>query len=187
MSTPQGTEPRPTGRRNARLGQTVWDMVRSMALVLVVVGLLVWLSRSTQTEEVRAVDTAPLLAAAVATAPFEVLMPASTAGITPTSVRLEPTEESRPEVAWHVGWVTDDTQYVQLSQSRAANASYVDEQTASGRAGEQVEVAGRTWTRYETPDRRSLVSTAGGVTTIVSGTLPWPRLEAFAGSLAVQG
>lgn len=186
MSEPEGTEPRPTGRRNARLGQTVWDMVRSMALVLVVVGLLVWLSRSTETEEVRAVDTAPMLAAAVVSAPFDVLMPTSTTGLTPTSVRLEPTEASRPEVVWHVGWVTDETQYVQLSQSKAANGAYLDEQTAFGRAGQAVQVGGRSWTRYETDDRRSLVSTDGGVTTIVSGTVSWPRLEAFAGSLAVQ-
>ena len=161
-------------------------MVRSMALVLVVVGILVWLSRSSQTEQVKAVDTAPLLAVAVATAPFPVVMPSSTTGLTPTSVRLEPTEESRPEVVWHVGFVTDDTQYLQLSQSKATNASYVDEQTASGRVGETVQVGGRGWTRYETPDRRSLVSTAGGVTTIVSGTVAWPRLEAFAASLAPQ-
>lgn len=187
VSAPQGTEPRPTGRRNARLAQTVWDMVRSMALVLVVVGVLVWLSKSNQTEEVRAVDTAPLLAAAVMTAPFDVRMPASSEGLTPTSVRLEPTEESRPEVVWHVGWVTDDVQYLQLSQSKASSARYLQEQTASGRPGEDVLIDGRTWQRYETADRRSLVNEEAGVTTIVSGTVTWPRLEAFAASLRTQG
>lgn len=179
------SEPRPTGRPNARLGQTVWDMVRSMAVVLAVVGLLVWLSRSTETEQVKAVDTAPLLTAAVMTAPFEVQMPTEADGLVPTSVRLEPTTESRPDVVWHVGWVTPDTQYVQLSQSRASSAAYVSEQTASGRKGETVLVNGRTWQRYATDARRSLVNRDAGVTTIVSGTEGWPALESLAGSLAV--
>jgi hypothetical protein len=180
------SDPKPTGRGNARLAQTVWDLVRSMALVLVVVAVLVWLSRSPETETVRAVDTAPLLAAAVATAPFDVEMPGSSTGLIPTSVRLAPTEASRPDVVWHVGWVTPDTQYVQLSQSQAASSSYIEEQTAKGRPGDTIALAGRSWQRYETSQRRSLVSTAGGVTTIVSGTLGWKPLESFAGSLTQQ-
>lgn len=179
------SEPRPTGRPNARLRQTVWDMVRSLAVVLAVVALLVWLSRSTETEQVRAVDTAPLLTAAVMTAPFEVQMPTEVKGLVPTSVRLEPTVESRPDVVWHVGWVTPDIEYMQLSQSRAASTSYLSEQTASGRKGGTVALDGRTWQRYETDARRSLVNRDAGVTTIVSGTEDWATLEALAASLAV--
>ena len=157
-----------------------------MALVLVVVGVMVWLARSTQSETVNAVETAPLLAAAVASAPFAVEMPTSAKGLVPTSVRLQPTEASGQEIVWHVGWVTPQTQYVQLSQSSASSRAYLAEQTASGRAGESVDLGGRSWQRYETSARRSLVNDANGVTTIVSGTVGWPQLESLAASLAPQ-
>lgn len=177
------SDPRPTGRGNARLAQTIWDLVRSMALVLVVVGVLVWFSRSPETETVRAVDTAPLLSVAQTNAPFEVVMPKSVNGLIATSVRLEPSKASGPEVVWHVGWVTPDTQYVQLSQSRVASAAYLAEQTTNGVAGETITLQGRQWQRYENEKRRSLVNVENGVTTVVTGTLAWQPLESFAASL----
>lgn len=178
------SEPRPTGRPNARLFQTVKDMVWSMALVLAVVTLLVWLSRTPDADTVKAVDPAPMVAAALVSAPFPVEMPASTPGYVATSARYEPTEGSRPDVAWFVGWVTPETQYVQLAISASASPDFVVEQTARGRKGETVELAGRSWQRYETSERRSLVSVRDGITTVVSGTVAWPELERFAASLA---
>ena len=47
----------PTGRPNARLRQTAWDMVRSMAVVLVVVFVIVLLAWRPEPEAVKVVET----------------------------------------------------------------------------------------------------------------------------------
>jgi hypothetical protein len=151
----------PTGRPNARLRQTAWDMVRSMA-----------------------VQTAPTVALAAREAQFPVVAPAGLgADWRPTSVRWEPTEESRSERVLHIGYVTPADAYAQVSVAPVVDEPYLDEQTADGAPTGTQAVGDATWQRRETDDRRSLVLVDGSTATVVSGSADWDELIALAESL----
>lgn len=165
--------PRPTGRRNARLGQTVGDMIRSLVVVLVVVGAILLVTWRPQPDEVRVIDPAPALAAARAAADYDIRYPAGLdAGWRPTSARWEPTPGSAPDPAWQVGFVTPQGEYAQVGQSATLSPEFVEEQTAGGTpTGETEVIDGVTWQWYEDPDGTSaLVGVVDGVTLVVSGT-----------------
>ena len=203
------TAPSPTGRRNASLRKTVLDMVLSMAVVLgVVAAVLVFMWRPQQ-EAVKPVDIGITLAVATREAPFTPLIADPAAdpmfvGWVPTSVRFEPTAKSDDQLVWHIGYVVDggmqgtgDDDFVQLVQSVADSDAFIAEQTADGVRGDNVTIDGIEWTRYETPERRSLVRSApvddsapandgagaASVMTVVGGTLDWPPLEQVAAAL----
>ncbi len=180
-------DPRPTGRRNARLSKTITDMVRSLVVVLVVIGAILLVTWRPQPDPVRVIDPQPTLAIARAQASYPVLAPTGLSDQwRPTSARWQPTAASLPDVAWHLGVVTPDDQYVQLAQSATTNAGFITEQTQRGRP-----VDGGTpgWQRYEATGSngevtRSMVTVVDGVTIIVSGTADWAEIETFALSLS---
>ena len=124
--------------------------------------------------------------AARAEAGFPVLEAPRLDTLQPTSARWEPTDASGGAPVWHVGYVMDGTEYVQVSQSRASDPAYLAEQTAGGRPEGSIDVMGVPWEKRESSTRRSLVRIDGGVTTIVSGTLPWDRLPTIAASLTAS-
>ncbi len=176
---------RATGRRNARLGQTVSDMARSMIVVLVVVGAILLVTWRPQPDAVRAVDPTSTLITARATAGFPVLYPQGLdAGWVPTSARWDLPADAAPDPAWHVGFVTPDEQYAALGQSATTNPEYLPTQTLGGvPAGAGPEG----WQRYENtaPETtRSLVTIVDGVTIVVSGTASWEVLGDFAERLS---
>lgn len=178
------TVPRPTGRPNARLRQTVIDMVISLGVVLALVAGIMLITWRPSPEPVKVVDVAQMLTAARAQADFAVVVPIGVEGLQATSVRWQPTDASGGLPVWHVGYVLDGDAYLQVSQSRAADAQFVAEQTAGGQATGTADIAGVTWEQRETADRRSLVRVDGSVTTIVSGTTDWERLVAVASALS---
>jgi hypothetical protein len=161
-------------------------MVRSLVVVLALVGVLVAVTYQSQKQEVRTVDVTTVAAQAQRQAPFDLLTWPAPQGAQATSVRWEPTAESGGIPVWHVGYLVDGGDYLQISQSATTEAGYVPEQAAGGQpAGESV-VGGQAWQRYESAKRRSLVSIESGITTIVSGTQGWPALEAAAAALTVS-
>lgn len=175
----------PTGRRNARMRQTVGDMLRSMAVVLALVALIVLVSWRPSPEAVKVVDVAPVVALAGMQATFAVRAPAGLAqDWRPTSARWEPTPRSGSDPVLHIGYVTPTDQYAQVSQSTSASAPYVAEQTDDGLPAGQSVIAGTTWHRLEGTDRRSLVLAGDGMLTVVSGGADWEELETLAGSLS---
>lgn len=180
-------EPQPTGRSNARMRQTVGDMVRSLLVVLTFVVVLLIVTHRGQPEAVKVVDAAPIVAVAAMQAPFPVLaatmLPQEWR---PTSARWEATEKSGQDRVLHIGYVTPTGEYAQISQSSSSSEAYLAEQTDDGmRVGAET-IAAIEWERWEHGDRRSLVRIAGGATTIVSGTATWDELIALAGALQVQ-
>lgn len=182
--TSAGEQPQPTGRRNAHLRKTAGDMVRSMAVVLAVVFVIVLFAWRPLPEEVKVVDTAPAISAAVEQAEFSLVVPDALAeGWRPTSARWEPTERSGEAPILHIGYVTPTDAYAQFSIGAAASEAYLDEQTAQGAPTGTREVAGQVWQTWEADDRRSLVLTDGEVTTVVSGTGDWSELDTLANSL----
>lgn len=177
---PQAADPsalRPTGRANARLGQTVADMARSMVVVLVVVGAILLVTWRPQPEAIRSVDPTEALTAARATAGYPVLYPRDLPeGWVPTSARWDLPVDAEPEPAWHVGFVTPDDAYAQIGQSMTTNPQFLAAQTGGGSLiGEDPPG----WQRYESSGSeptRSLVTVVDGVTIVVSGTASWEVL-----------
>jgi hypothetical protein len=176
-------ELRPTGRPNARLRQTVRDMVLSLVVVLGAIGVILAITWRPSPDPVRVIDPGPVLALARAQASYPVLYPADLDdGWRPTSARWEITPTSTPDQAWHLGLVTPDEDYAQVGQTASGNTAYVMEQV--GRSAPTGEWDG--WQRYEFSDERALLQVTDGVTIIVSGTAPWQTLEFLAQRLSAN-
>ena len=174
-------ELRPTGRPNARLRQSVTDMVRSLALVLGAVAVIMLITWRPSPDPVRVVDPTPVLIGARIEAGYPVLYPdALSPEWRPTSVRWEITEASMPAPAWHLGFVTPADTYAQIGQSATDNQSYVTSQIGNTEPAD----AWQGWQRYVGPDQRALLRVDDGVTVIVSGTAEWPDLEFLASRLS---
>ncbi len=178
----------PTGRRNARMRQTVGDMVRSMAVVLAVVAVVVLVNWRPQEQAVKVVDVTSAVTLASVRADFPVRQPAGLAADwRATSARWEPTEKSAPDEVLHLGYVTPAGEYAQVTQSSHSTPAYLAEQTDGGRPVGPAAIAGAEWERWEGPDRRSLVQGADTVVTVVSGGAAWSELEQLAASLVPVG
>jgi hypothetical protein len=179
------TMPVPTGKRNARMRQTVGDMVRSLAVVLGVIGLIMLLTWRPTPDPVREVDPLPQFSLASGQADFPVVIP-DLEGLRATSVRWEPTQYSRDEPVWHVGFVTEGDEYLQITQSSASNEEYLkNELTGIFPEGEKL-ISNENWLVFEGPDSRALVNVTPEVTTVVSGTVTLPELEAAVNSLTTS-
>lgn len=178
------TQVQPTGRPSPRLRQTAGDMVRSLAVVLVVVAAVLLLAWRPQPDPVRLVEVTPAVTRATMQASFAVVAPAGLPdGWRPTSARWEPTEDSAGVPVLHIGYVTPAGQYAQFSLSASDTAAYLDEQTGGGTGDGLVAAGGVEWQAWESPARRSLVRVADGVTTVVSGGAGWEELVILAASL----
>jgi hypothetical protein len=186
MATPDDTAlPQPTGRPTAHLRKTVMDMVRSMAVVLALVFVIVLLAWRPTPDAVTVIDPGPAIASAQQQADFTVVVPEGlSADWRPTSARWEASPESGDVPVLHIGFVTPSDQYGQVSQSRAASERYLVEQTSGGVPTGTRDVAGAVWQEWQADDRSSLVLIDSGVTTIVSGTGDWTEIESLARSLS---
>jgi hypothetical protein len=174
------------------LRQNVGDMLRSMAVVLVVVGAILLVTWRPAPEAVKEVSLEPLVSIASNRADFPIFVAGS--DFQPTSVRWESTQASQGEYVWHVGYVAPGDEYLQLTQSSAEGPAYLAEQTAQGEPlGDFAELprvvqqlTSKGWVPFEGADsqpRRSLVRTNDGSTTIISGTGPWSQIGDAALSL----
>ena len=168
----------------ARGRKTVGDMVRSLAVVIVLVGVIVALNVAEQPEPVlRDVDYPAAVALARQQATYDVLGPDPVPdGWRVSSAR---TERDGSGVAWHVGLVTRRGEYAAVEQSDGDRRDFVERFVPDSRAEGTARVAGRTWTKRagaSTGDR-ALVLQVGGVTTLVTGSASWPELRTLAASL----
>ncbi len=160
--------------------QTVGDMVRSIALVLAAVAVILIISHRASPDPVRDVSiTNPLILANIS-ADYPILVPEGQEGYRLTSARWETTEPG----VWHLGYVTPETNYVQLEQSAAKDLGFVSDQLGgTTKTGTEL-IDGEEWTAYAGSGRSALVRTSDGVTTAVTGTAPMAELIAVADSLA---
>jgi len=167
--------------------QTVGDMVRSLAVVLGFVAVILLITLRPQPEAVKAVDISTVLAVARAQAGFPVFIAGpGTSGYVPTSVRWEPTESTKPDPVWHIGYVTPDEQYVEISESATVTERFISDQTGKGAPLDPVVIDGTTWQRFESETRRSLVRVESTLTTVVAGTLDWAGLQSVAAGLSAS-
>lgn len=165
--------------------KTAGDMVRSLAVVMVLVGILVVFNVAEQPDPVvRDIDYTGAVELARQQAPYDVLAPDPLPdGWRATSARTRPDGDG---VTWHLGLVTARESYAGLEQSDTSDRrGFVDRFTSGATAAGTVDIGGRTWRRLEggEPERRGLVSTDDGVVTVVAGGARWEELEQLAASL----
>jgi hypothetical protein len=176
------TVPEPTGRSNARLAQTVGDMGRSLAVVLAVVAVIMFITHRAEPDPVREVSmSAPLMLANMQSS-FPVEVPQDLDGYRLTSARFS----GQPTPVWHLGYVTPETQYVEVEQSATSTLKFLKSQLGNTSPAGTVEINGSTWNIYDGASKRALVRQQNGVTTAVSGTASLNELKTVAGTLASQ-
>ena len=176
------TMPEPTGRPNARLAQTVGDMGRSLAVVIAAVAVILLITHRAQPDPVRVVSiNAPLMLANMQ-ATFPVEVPQGREGYRLTSARFA----GKPIPVWHLGYVTPDTQYVEVEQSATTKLKFLEAQLAKTTPAGSAVINGATWNVYDGNSQHALIRQVNGVTTAVSGTASINELKAVAGSLATQ-
>ncbi|MSV43727.1 MAG: DUF4245 family protein [Actinobacteria bacterium] len=169
-------------RSRKRLRQTVRDMLLSMLVVTGVVALLVLPWNRGNPDPVRAIDPAPVVQGARTAETWPVLAPRGlSAQWRCTSARISTASDGEDVV--HLGYVTPSAAYIGVEQSATRAVSFVHEQSLGGLHEGTVEIAGQTWTRLATPDRRSLLRAESGVTYVVTGSAAWPEIEAFTKAL----
>jgi hypothetical protein len=162
-------------------------MVRSLALILGIVAVVLVLMPRPSGETVREVDWRPIAQQAQGSATYDVLVPAGLSGDwRSTSARVDraPGDGS---VAWTVGFVTPREAYAATAQTDGDAQRYVADFTKQGAPAGTVEVAGASWQRLERrvgeEDRRSLVRELPASTVVVTGTAEWGELEQLAAAL----
>ena len=174
-----------------RLRQTARDMVLSLGLIAVPIALVMVLgSTPAPANPVNAINTAAFqstLAAARASEPFKVLVPASVpSGWTVTSENY--TEPGNGPADWHIGYFISSSAFAEVEQTTEAIGDFLDDQKADASEVANLQIDGVTWQEYSgtTPAalRTVLVRTAtGSVTEMVAGSAPLTQLEQLAGSL----
>lgn len=190
MTAPDPQVPRPTGRPNARLRQTVGDMVRSLVVVLAVVGVILLVTWRPQPDPVRSIDPASALASAQAAVEYPIAYPAELpSGWRPTSARFEVTPGSAPDPAWQIGYVTPADAYAQIGQSATLNPDFIAEQTGGGTpTGRTEDIDRLTWQWFDDGEAtEALVTIVDGVTVVVSGTAGRSELITLARALPPLG
>jgi len=164
-------------------------MVRSLAAVLVLVGVIIAFSLVDQPDPiVPDIDYADAVAQAREQArelgSYDVLAPSPLpAGWRVTSARTVP--EDGEAVAWHLGLVTKSGDYAAVEQTDGERAGFVERFTGAARPAGTVEISGVNWRRLEDgePEERALVRGEDGVTIVLAGSAPWEDLEQLASLL----
>ena len=192
-SPAMGTETKPTGRPNARLRQTVRDMVWSMLVVLVVVGIVMVLAWRPEPEAIKPVDAAPFIVAAAASADFDVLAPSGLdSQWRATSARWESTPESSGDPVLHIGYVTPAGAYAQLTEyaieevADATDVAYTTlfrEQVGATVIDGDIEIGGATWATGRGDTDRVLIRVDGTRVSVLSGTASLDELSSLVRSL----
>lgn len=160
-------------------------MVRSLAVVLVLVGAIVAFNVADQPDPVvRDIDYADAVAQARQQAAYAVLAPRPLpTGWRATSARTR--SEGADAVSWHLGLVTAAGDYAAVEQTDGAREGFVDRFADGAERDGTVKVDGTRWRRLEggDPEERALVRSEGGVTTVLAGSAAWDDLERLASSL----
>lgn len=188
-------------------GRTVRGMVPSLAVVLLAAGVIyLFVPHDEDIDPVKPVGYKVELDSARRAAPYPVLAPEGLPGSwRATSVTYE--ADGRNSDAWHLGFITPDTQYVAVEQSdERRSARYIEDVTQGARKTSQTtKVNGQEWTRYEGEKYDALVrkvtgKAAGGTaqkdtgdgsrkgarphTVVVTGTATFKQLEKMAAALS---
>ena len=167
--------------------QSVSGLVGALILALLLIAA-VWglslLHGRPSVQRAEAIDFSAELREARAQSPFEILAPTDTpSGWDATSATWQ---GAGPEVSWHLGFRTDDGEYVALEQGNEPAIRFIAVRTPADQPAEPVVIADETWTALtsDDEDEHAFVLAGDGATTLVTGTAPVPDLIAFTESLS---
>ncbi|MET9323189.1 DUF4245 domain-containing protein [Streptomyces sp. NPDC003038] len=162
--------------------QTVWDMVRSLAVIgVVVAGIYLFVPHDEKADPTRTVDYRVETITARRAAPYPVAAPA---GLPAEWRATSVTYERKNANAWHLGFLDPQQQYVAVEQSSDVSAKYIGKVTRQAKATGQTEQIGElTWERWDGEKYDALVRQEQGHVTVVTGTASFEQLGAMAAAL----
>jgi hypothetical protein len=172
--------------------------LRSMVISMVVIlaAVLAWVAMVPRVREVSqpAVDVTSVARQVRQETGWAISQPRLPAGWKATNVRF--TAAADGVRTWHAGYLSPDGHYLSIDQTEktGASGSWISDRTSNGQPEGTLSAAGRTWQKLSSRDlvQLSLVSkgsgtskgtSAGDLTTVLSGTAPFPQLGQFAEAL----
>jgi hypothetical protein len=174
-----------------RGNKTVKDLLLSLAVLAVVVAVIYLFiphdSKASPAKSLK-VDYTASLEQARRYAPYPVAAPEGLGkDWTPTSDTFDATDPHK--VAWHLGFVSTDKEYVGVEQSNAAPAAFISEVTLGGkRLGTgTVSAGGVQWEQWKSKRYTALVRQEQGYTTVVLGTGPLAQITSVADLVKERG
>lgn len=196
VSTPEptehapGTDPALSPPAPSRYQMGTWpNLLRSLLVIGALMAFLVLMVPRVNSISGPPVDTAAVAADVASTSgwPIERAVGLPT-GWTATSARYVRTGGGA--MTWLAGYQAPSGNYVSVEQTMDASAEWIQTEINRGVDRGTVEVAGRTWTKYERSGKtqNSLVhepAEAGELTTLVTGTGTFEELAVLAGHLEV--
>ncbi|MFD7264058.1 DUF4245 domain-containing protein [Streptomyces sp. NPDC059874] len=162
--------------------QTVWDMVRSLAVIgVVVAGIYMFVPHDEKADPTRTVDYRVETLTARRAAPYPVAAPA---GLPEQWRATSVSYERKNANAWHLGFLDPERQYVAVEQSTDTSAKYLDQITQKAKAtGQTQQVGDMAWERWDGEKYDALVRREQGHVTVVTGTASFEQLGAMAAAL----
>ncbi|MFJ8160873.1 DUF4245 domain-containing protein [Streptomyces sp. NPDC096136] len=162
--------------------QTVWDMVRSLAVIgVVVAGIYIFIPHDDKADPTRTVDYRVETLTARRAAPYPVAAPV---GLPEQWRATSVTFERKNANAWHLGFLDPEQQYVAVEQSTDASKKNLDRLTQKAApTGQTQQVGDRAWERWDGEKYDALVRQEQGYVTVVTGTASFERLGAMAAAL----
>ncbi|MFD3876151.1 DUF4245 domain-containing protein [Streptomyces sp. NPDC058623] len=162
--------------------QTIWDMVRSLAVIgLVVAGIYIFVPHDDDADPTRTVDYRVETVTARRAAPYPVAAPV---GLPAQWRATSVTYERKNANAWHLGFLASDKEYVAVEQSTDVSPKYLAKVTQGAKAaGGTEQIGDRAWERWEGEKYDALVRQEQGWVTVVTGTAPFEQLARMAGAL----
>jgi len=163
-------------------------MLRSLLVILGLVGVLIAIVPRVSSVEQPAVDAGSVVSNAVRVSglPFEAPV-GIPSGWKATSARYDKSTDEL--MSWQGGWTTPKGGFVGVRQTKAASPGWLETATNGGRAQGTVLASGRTWQKLfdAAHDQTSLVTEpaqgTSGVTTVVTGTAPLDEVLQFTNAL----
>lgn len=182
-----------TDRARSRRNANSFDLLRSLALILIPIALVgALMTINLNDAPVRPVNYTPQLTQAREEAPYSVLAPVGLPGEwIPTAARwtklggLGLNDEPSVRNEWQLGLLGPDKIYYALTQGDKETKKLVSESTREGVEDGESQIRGANWQRFVSPDdrTRSLVKIEDDVSTIVSADTGYESLEVYVSTL----
>lgn len=162
--------------------QTVWDMVRSLGVIgLVVAGIYLFIPHDEKADPTRTVDYRVETITARRAAPYPLAVPV---GLPAEWRATSVTYERKNADSWHLGFLDPKQEYVALEQSTDVSVKYLGRVTRQAKAtGQTQQVGDAAWERWEGEKYDALVKQDQGFVTVVTGTASFEQLGAMASAL----
>jgi hypothetical protein len=172
-------EPGPPPARRRRGGAA--DLVRSLVIVLAIVGLVIAISPQPSGEAMRAADFDAAVQTARLSASYDVVVP----GPLPDGWRTVAAQSERAGdgMVWRLGLRGPDDGFVTIEQSPDGQGPLAAEVATSAQPGEQVTLDGVSWQRFTDGPTRALLRVGPDSHVLVQADLPWAALEVVARGL----